>query len=357
MPKKRPPLTLGEAVNTDSVATLVSELLSRFPERVQEILAARFGMTGQSEATLEKIGRQHGITRERVRQIVDAAVRSMKRALAVHTEAPLVKKIEMTVAAHHGAVSLTTLLDELGGKLKTERAGLMLLVLSHPGLKLLKKNAERQESIALLNFSPTEWSRVVKAAQAVFQERNEALTLTELHPLVVARLDQAAVAPAVLASYLKISQSIASNVFDQFGFAEWSAIHPRGTRERAFLVLKMHGQPLHFRAIAKLIDEQGLSRGGRTTHPQTVHNELIKDKRFVLVGRGTYALAAWGYQRGTVREVIADIIRGQAAPMTREALLQAVMKVRQVKKSTIIINLNSFFTKVGKNVYTLKEGK
>ena len=116
-------------------------------------------------------------------------------------------------------------------------------------------------------------------------------------------------------------------------------------------------KPLHFREIARLIDEHGLYKLGKKTHPQTVHNELIKDGRFVLVGRGTYALSDWGYRPGTVREVLSSILKDNIEPMSREELLKAVMKVRQVKRSTVIINLNSFFTKVGKNIYSLTDNK
>jgi hypothetical protein len=109
----------------------------------------------------------------------------------------------------------------------------------------------------------------------------------------------------------------------------------------------------YFREIATLIDSYGLQKK-RQSHPQTVHNELIKDKRFVLVGRGIYALSDWGYKRGTVKEVITDILRAAEKPLSREAVLAQVLEIRQVKKSTVIINLNTFFARIGKNAYTIK---
>jgi len=111
---------------------------------------------------------------------------------------------------------------------------------------------------------------------------------------------------------------------------------------------------MHFREIAESIDRYGLQKRGKITHPQTVHNELIKDNRFVLVGRGTYALVEWGYKKGTVREVVKDILREHKKPMTREEIVAEVFKVRNVKESTIIINLNAFFERVSKDRYDLK---
>jgi len=111
-------------------------------------------------------------------------------------------------------------------------------------------------------------------------------------------------------------------------------------------------KPLHFREIAKHIDMYKL--GKKTAHPQTVHNELIKDERFVLVGRGIYALSEWGYKKGTVKDVLEDILKGAQSPLAKDVILDKVMTIRKVKKSTIVINLNSYFEKVGKDAYTLK---
>ena len=152
---------------------------------------------------------------------------------------------------------------------------------------------------------------------------------------------------------LAVSREIKQNVFGKWGLAGWSDIKPRGTREKAYLVLKTADKPLHFREIADLIDSYGLQKK-KKSHPQTVHNELIKDKRFVLVGRGIYALSDWGYKRGTVKEVITEILRASDKPLSREEVLEKVLQIRQVKKSTVIINLNTFFARIGKNAYTVK---
>src|SRR3989344_4735689 len=66
------------------------------------------------------------------------------------------------------------------------------------------------------------------------------------------------------------------------------------------LVIRKHGSPIHFRDVAKQI----MVMFKKKAHVATTHNELIKDPRFVLVGRGLYALAEWGYAPGIVRDVI-----------------------------------------------------
>ena len=120
------------------------------------------------------------------------------------------------------------------------------------------------------------------------------------------------------------------------------------------MVLKESKKPLHFKEIAKLIDQYKLS--DKKAHPQTVHNELIKDDKFVLIGRGIYALQEWGYKRGTIKEVLKDILKNSKKPLTKEEIFSEVLKLRKVKKATVMINLNNpnLFKKIG-NTYTLKK--
>jgi hypothetical protein len=72
----------------------------------------------------------------------------------------------------------------------------------------------------------------------------------------------------------------------------------------------------------------------------TTHNELIKDSRFVLVGRGLYALSEWGYMSGVVKDVIKNIIENDG-PLTRDKIVEKVLKERYVKENTILVNLQN----------------
>ena len=133
----------------------------------------------------------------------------------------------------------------------------------------------------------------------------------------------------------------------------WAQVTPKGTKERVHLILKEHNRPMHFTEIAELIDRFQL--GKRKAHPQTVHNELIKDERFVLIGRGIYVLREWGYFEGTIQDVIRTILMEKNKPLKKEEIIQEVLKIRQVKATTISINLNNsrVFKKLG-GAYTVK---
>ena len=103
------------------------------------------------------------------------------------------------------------------------------------------------------------------------------------------------------------------------------------------MVIRQSGKPQHFSQIAKLINTAKFD--AKKVNVQTVHNELIKDDRFVLVGRGLYALSEWGYKSGTVKDVLVDILRTHGKPLPRVDLIAKVMDVRMVKENTILLNL------------------
>lgn len=339
-----------------SFREFLDTLLTRFPDRSRAIFALRFGLDQEEAKTLEEIGKQFSITRERVRQVVDVMQKKMRTELKGRVKEPLLERVYTFLRESDGVATLSNIEETLGRGDRREGRALQALLKILPDVVSIKESDDEKPSIALTNFDRKAWSEIITSVEKALQSEKEALPFQELHALLTRVSDGPAnVSEVRLRCWLAPSKKIEKNVFGQYGLCSWETIRPRGTRERAHLILKVIGKPLHFREIAALIDEHRLYKAGKKTHPQTVHNELIKDKRFVLVGRGTYALSDWGYQRGTVRQVLASILKEKATPMTREELLQAVLKVRQVKKSTVVINLNTFFAKVGKNIYTLRD--
>jgi len=85
-----------------------------------------------------------------------------------------------------------------------------------------------------------------------------------------------------------------------------------------------------------------------------VHNELIKDDRFVLVGRGTYGLREFGILPGTAREVITHFLQNQYALASRD-LVKLVLQQRQFKENTLLLNLQNrkYFKRLPDGKYTI----
>src|SRR3989338_1141635 len=121
-------------------------------------------------------------------------------------------------------------------------------------------------------------------------------------------------------------------------------------RDYAFLVIRKHGSPIHFKEVAKAITQYF----NKKAHVATTHNELIKGPRFVLVGRGLYALSEWGYMSGVVKDVIKKILEKEG-PLMKDEIIKKVLKERYVKENTIMVNLQNpkFFKKSNDGKYSI----
>jgi hypothetical protein len=141
----------------------------------------------------------------------------------------------------------------------------------------------------------------------------------------------------------------------RWGLIKWPMVNPKNIRDKIYVILKEHGKHMHFNEIAAAIKDSDFKRKDVTT--QAIHNELIKDKRFVLIGRGIYALKEWGYQKGTVADIITEVLRDAGEPLHRDEIVKRVLKSRFVKETTILLNLQGKpqFKRVAKATYGLAE--
>lgn len=332
-------------------------LLSCLNAREQKVLMRRYGLHGGKKETLEQIGKDHGITRERVRQIERASIAKIKRLQNYKdTLSGLISDIDSIIGRYGGIVADHHLIEEI--------------------LKEIKGTAKEQETLTLRNrlvFLLSEFvsdalhfkgeGRAHTPAWSKDKKRFETLeaTLSQIEDLFTkigkpATHDEIAkmcgVSPETVRAYLHLSKNITQNPFGFWGFYKWSEIRPRRMEDRIYLVLKNEGAPLHYREIANRISHYY----GKKAHAPTVHNELIASPLFVLVGRGLYGLAELGYTKGTVKEVVEEVFRKAGSPLTRDEVVARARKERIVARSTILLSLNSSdkIKKTGKDLYTLK---
>ncbi|MGK2849012.1 MAG: sigma factor-like helix-turn-helix DNA-binding protein [Minisyncoccota bacterium] len=351
-----PPTKKRSAVVTEKpfFASRLEEFLVCLSPRSREIVSARFGLTGEMPKTLEEIGQTYHVTRERVRQVIGSALISLGEKGEHPSFLSAVSRIQSTLEKKSGIIKAVELFDILAPQGGREHGALSVFVECTLAIREHKGTTEREKVYTTPNFSFAQWQKVIADIEFILREFGHALDADTLFTRFTETHGSAD--RQKLFDFLAVAKGIRQNVFGQWGLSAWGDIKPRGTREKARLVLKMSGTPMHFREIAEKIDSHGLHRGKkRQSHPQTVHNELIKDECFVLVGRGVYALSEWGYSKGTVKDVLHELLRKSTRPLSRDEAIQAVLQVRQVKQSTIIINLNMFFERVGKHTYTLKK--
>jgi len=335
---------------TDFFAQAVRDL----PQRTREILAQRYGIDPQSSQTLGAIGERYGLTRERIRQIIADGVRTVRQSTRDNKE--IYAPLEEAVCARGKIIPEEELLDAVSSSdHRAERGAARFFVDASENLRPLKRK-DVVKAVVHVEFDEEQWTRVKEIVTAILSDVKEPLAHEILHKQYTKHPEaDTQVDAETLHHYLTPVTDIAKNPFGRWGLTQWSDVRPRSMRDRIYLVLKEKGAPMHFRDIAAAIDAHGLSRGTTRTNIQTVHNELIKDQRFVLVGRGMYALRDWGYVPGTVRDVITQVLKEHGAPMAVRDVVAAVEKKRDVRKMTVLVNLNQHFKKVRRGVYTLPE--
>lgn len=351
-----PSSTTSEKTTLDIDGAIESILGAIDQEREREIVTRRFGLYDRKE-TLEQIGELLGITRERVRQLEKAILIRLKIA-SEDGKIPAVVDVEKAIIrqlSEMGRLATVADLTEalLGSKASTPlaRARVQFAATLAPRLTVVDENDNYKAAVAIAEYGDEKKIRaqvddVVKAVKA----HGEPLTIDKLHETLSYEH------PSHVRALASVSKHL-SNLKDLWGLNKWPTVNPKNIRDKIYVILAENGKPMHFSEIADAIKDSNFSRKNVTT--QAIHNELIKDKRFVLIGRGIYALDSWGYSKGTVADTIADILKKSPEPLHRDEIVKRVLKNRQVKETTILLNLQSKpqFKRVAKATYALADEK
>ena len=309
------------------------KLLGDLSARVKEVIVRRFGLDGKERETLEAIGKEYKITRERVRQIERDGL--LKLRLAIKEYPMLTKAIADELEVTDGLREESELLESIGGD-KYQNHVYFVLNLSEQFVKF-PENENYKTSWALKPESFYSAQKLITDFETDLKKKRQPVNLSGQQSVANINRD-------VLMAYLAISKKIKQGPDGLYGMKDWPEISPRGVRDKAYLALKKANEPLHFSEVAKKIGNGALA--------QTVHNELIKDSKFVLVGRGLYGLKEWGYEPGVVKDVISQIIKSAKKPLSKEEIVTLVTKQRFVKENTITFNLSN-----RRNFYRTADGK
>jgi len=321
-----------------SPRTVAKVLLSDLPDRSRHILTDRFGLGIKGEErTLDAIGKEYGITRERIRQIEKHGLSAVRESSGYKEHTQSFEDLKRVLHALGAVLSEETVLSEIADNAQDRKHLVFLLTVGH------QFSDRREDNNYKARWCADEIIAVqVERALASLYESMDINKLTpeeEFLQIFAEALKKEGVKNRpneILTRWLNISKRIGRNPLGEWGLTESPHVRIKNTRDFAYLTLKRHGSPMHFTEVAKGIDKLFI----RETHPATTHNELIKDNRFVLVGRGLYALKEWGYNPGVVRDVIKRILEGEG-PLSREDIMERVKRERYVKDATIVVNLQS----------------
>jgi DNA-directed RNA polymerase delta subunit len=320
-------------------------------EREREIVSRRFGLFDRKE-TLEQIGELLGITRERVRQLEKSAVARL--SAEAEKDLPYIVKIQDSIVGHLKQMGNVAKISDLTEKLidgasKIDQARVSFIARLCPQLSTLDDNDYFHHTVALAT-SHTEKSIREHVSKVV--DSIKAIGLPTTIPAVAEKMEMAD------HEHVKALASASKHVAHLnglWGLVKWPMVNPKNIRDKIYVILHENGKHMHFNEIAASIKDSSFKRKNVTT--QAIHNELIKDKRFVLIGRGIYALKEWGYEKGTVADMISSILKKEGKALHRDEIVKRVLKHRFVKETTILLNLQGKpqFKRVAKATYALAE--
>ena len=340
----------AQGVDLNSTLELVLGTIDR--EREREIVSRRFGLYDRKE-TLEQIGELLGITRERVRQLEKSVITKLKAA-AEKGDIPGLEDISVAIIdilATNGHIMRVTNLAELltndGSKIAQARVAFLAELA--PNLSVIDEsdhfyNAVGERSVQDEKHIRESVGKIVEAIKATG------------HPVSAADIaEMVGSKEATETQALATTSKNLAELNGLWGLTKWPTVNPKNIRDKIYVILSDKGTHMHFNEISEAIKASDFKRKNVTT--QAIHNELIKDKRFVLIGRGIYALQEWGYKKGTVADIITEVLKNAGEPLHRDEIVKRVLKTRYVKETTILLNLQGKpqFKRVAKATYTLNE--
>jgi hypothetical protein len=348
---------MAETTTKGAIATenIVNDILATIErEREREIISRRFGLFDRKE-TLEQIGELLGITRERVRQLEKSVITRLKHS-AEQGEVPHIEAVQSQLIETLKMMGGVARLSDISANVtkdnsRLEQARIAFIAGLCPKLTVISDDDHYHHSIALRDFhdETSLKSHVTSLIDAV-KKIGEPKPIE--HVAAQAGIEDAKHAEAIAST----SKHLAT-LNGRWGLMKWPMVNPKNIRDKIYVILSEQGKHMHFNEIADAIKASDFKRKEVTT--QAIHNELIKDKRFVLIGRGIYALKEWGYEKGTVADIIVDVLKKAGEPLHRDEIVKRVLKSRYVKETTILLNLQGKpqFKRVAKATYDLADAE
>lgn len=340
-----------------SLPAIIDNLLLLLSDKEKVVIKKRFSLSGAKKHTLDEIGKEFSVTRERIRQVEKNALSKMRRNV-FNTALRSIHDFSLSsVRKHGGLVKEEVLFNEvesfLTPNITIDRNSMHLAFSLHDQLQCIGNT---------INFYPyirenkiSDYSLKYFSDHLINQlnKYGDCKTLDRIHNDLKNVFEEVNFDLPKVKSLIDIDKRITLLENDLVGLMEWRHIHPRTLRDKILYVLRKDKRPLHFLEISEKISTANFDR--RNVNVQAVHNELIRHTNFVLIGRGIYALAEWGYEKGTVSKVIENILK-EEKELSQDKIIELVLKQRQVKEITIILALKNSenFERVGRKRYKLK---
>ncbi|PIR72086.1 MAG: hypothetical protein COU42_02720 [Candidatus Nealsonbacteria bacterium CG10_big_fil_rev_8_21_14_0_10_36_24] len=336
---------------------MCSDLIKDLSPRTADVIERRFGLKTEKRETLEAIGESYGRTRERIRQLEEEGFSKIRKK--IKDEQDVFQYFNQTLELFGGIKKEVLLFNYLvQGEKNFQNQIRFLLILANEFRNFPEDDNFYSFWFTKKNIAITA-KKIAKGILRGLKKENRPIILDELFKIQekdASKIWGKGFNKDIFLSCLEISKNIGKNPEELYGLKNWLEINPRGMKNKAYLVFKKEKRPLHFTEVVKLIEKLPFP-SEKQPNLATVHNELIRDSRFVLVGRGLYALKEWGYESGFVKDIIYKTLKGAKRPLTKQEILERVLKQRFVKENTIFLNLQdgNYFARDKEGRYTIRE--
>lgn len=353
-------MSMQATLNQNTIEQLFNNVLGSLSEKERAVIERRIGLSGEKE-TLQNIGNSFtpSITRERVRQIEDAGIKKVGRIIKA-TELAAIQDMAREVISLHGEVLtrdklIAALISNMSLSKEINSHILEVIVQSDYEVIKSKPRLGTQTYFTLPDVQKKTIDAVHKEAVKILKRKKDVMHMDELYEQINENVAESVWKQenVFIDSVLDIFDDIVKGEEVLVGLTRWKILNPKTLKDKAIYVMKKEKVPMHFIDISNKISEYL----GESVKINTIHNELIRNEEFILIGRGIYALKEWGFKPGTVLDVILDILNKNGGPMNTEDIIRKVLKVRNVKKTTIYMNLQNkkAIERVGRNFYDAKK--
>lgn len=336
---------------------LVENLLLLLSDKEKVVIQKRFDLRGVGKHTLEEIGQEFSVTRERIRQIEKNALSKMRRNVFNTALSSLHEFVALMVNKSGGLIKRDTLVDEMSAlfpqDFSFDVSALNLTFALHEDFECVGNTIDFHPYIRERNLKDYSLKHVSKNLVNQLHKYGDAKNLSKLYQDLSGVLADVDFDVTKVKSLIDIDKRL-TLVDDEFvALVEWRHIHPRTLRDKILYTLRKEKKSMHFMSLAEKISEAKFDN--RPVNLQAVHNELIRYSQFVLIGRGIYALSEWGYESGTVADVIERVLK-QDGELDQDEIIDKVLNRRQVKRITIVLALKNSkkFERVGRRRYKLR---
>lgn len=342
-------------LDNKKIETSFSDILNSLSEKEKTVLENRVWLSW-ARLTLQSIWNTFSpsITRERVRQIEDSGIKKLWRIIK-NTDLVLIQDKALEFINLNGwLIWKTKLVNELIKELHlaSNINSFIIETIIQADYEILKSKPKlwTETYFHTPNINKQIVDKIHKEALKILKKRKDVMEQISLYEQIKNNLIETTTI-TLINSVMDVFDDIVTGEKNLIGLEKWKILNPKTLKDKAIYIMKKEKVPMHFVDISNKITEYL----GETVKVNTIHNELIRNEEFVLIGRGLYALKEWGFKSGTVIDVITDVLKKKWEPMSTEDIIKSVLKVREVKKTTIYMNLQNrkVIKRVWRNYYDL----